>query len=70
MKAKIHSARSKIYLSCDLWTSPNSLAILGVIAHYVDEDRALQHTNLTLKSIIRDHSREQLATAIIEVLTD
>ena len=70
MKAKIHSVRSKIYLSYDLWTSPNSLAILRVIVHYVDEDKALQHTNLTLKSIIRDYTKEQLATAIIEVLTD
>jgi len=70
MKAKIHSARSKIHVSCDLWTSPNSLAILGVIAHYVDEDGNLQHTNLALKSIIGDHTGEHLATAILEVLDD
>ena len=68
MKSKIHSARSKIHISCDLWTSPNSLAILGVIAHYIDKDGALQHTNLALKIIIGEHTGEQLATAIIKVL--
>ena len=70
MKAKIQSARSKIHISCDVWTSPNSLAILGVIAHYIDEEGTLQHTNLALKSIIGDHTGESLAVAIIEVLED
>jgi hypothetical protein len=38
----IHSARSKIHISCDLWMSSNSLAILGVVAHFVTEDGNLQ----------------------------
>jgi len=70
MKSKIHLAQSKIHLSYDLWTSPNSLAILRVIAHYIDKDGTLQYTNLALKSIIGEHTGEQLAAAIIEVLED
>jgi len=46
------------------------LAILGVIAHYIDKDGTLQYTNLALKSIIGEHTGEQLAAAIIKVLED
>jgi hypothetical protein len=28
----LRKARTKIYISCDLWTSPNSKAILGITA--------------------------------------
>jgi hypothetical protein len=38
VKQRIQSAKSRVHISCDLWTSPNSLAILGVVAHYVTED--------------------------------
>ena len=70
MKAKIQSVRSKIYISYDIWILPNSLAILSVITHYIDEEGTLQYTNLALKSIIGDYTRESLVTAIIEVLKD
>ncbi|KFA45512.1 hypothetical protein S40293_10332 [Stachybotrys chartarum IBT 40293] len=30
VKQRIQSAKSRIHISCDLWTSPNSLAILGI----------------------------------------
>ena len=32
IKATLQKARSKIHISCDLWTSPNSLTILGITA--------------------------------------
>ncbi|KAI8412279.1 hypothetical protein FOFC_08909 [Fusarium oxysporum] len=34
-----------------LYTSPNSLAILGVVAHYITEDGQLEHHVLALKDI-------------------
>ena len=70
IKTRIQSARSKIHISCDLWTSPNSLAILGVTAHFVSKDKSFQHCTLTLKDIIRDYTNEHLQEAILEVLTD
>src|SRR6266487_5328499 len=70
MIQQIQSAWSKIHISCDLWTSPNSLAILGIIAHFIDEEGTLQHATLALKDIIGDHSGEHLAEAIIEVLDE
>ncbi|KAF5981722.1 ribonuclease H-like protein [Fusarium bulbicola] len=51
VKQRIQSAKSRIHISCDLWTSPNSLAILGVVGHYVTEDGQLEHHILALKDI-------------------
>ncbi|WKT54430.1 hypothetical protein QSH57_005014 [Fusarium oxysporum f. sp. vasinfectum] len=51
VKQRIQSAKSRIHISYDLWTSPNSLAILGVVAHCVTEDGQLEHHVLALKDI-------------------
>jgi hypothetical protein len=64
------SERSKIHISCDLWTSSNSLAILGVVAHFVTEDGRLQRCVLALKDIIGKHTGENLAQAMVEVLEE
>ena len=37
LKEELQRAASMIHFSFDLWTSPNYLALLGVVAHYVDE---------------------------------
>jgi hypothetical protein len=31
----LQAAKSKIHLSCDLWTSPDAIALCGVITHYL-----------------------------------
>ncbi|KAJ6782950.1 hypothetical protein PWT90_08941 [Aphanocladium album] len=51
-------------------TSPNSLAILGVVAHYVTEDGKLEHHTLALKDIDGEHDGSHLAAAIVEVIDD
>ncbi|KJZ74134.1 hypothetical protein HIM_05666 [Hirsutella minnesotensis 3608] len=70
VKQRIQSAKSRIHMSCDLWTSPNSLAILGVVAHYVSEDSQLEHHVLALKDIDGEHDGSHLAAAILEVVDD
>ncbi|CEJ92863.1 Putative Transposase-like protein [[Torrubiella] hemipterigena] len=70
VKQRIQSAKSRIHISCDLWTSPNSLAILGVVAHYVTEDCQLEHHTLALKDIDGDHDGSHLAVAIMDVIDD
>jgi hypothetical protein len=70
MKLKIQSAQSKIHVSCDLWTSPNSLAILGIIAHFIDEEGKLQHCTVALKDILGEHTGESLTKAVLEVLEE
>ncbi|KYK57504.1 putative AC9 transposase [Drechmeria coniospora] len=70
VKQRIQSAKSRIHISCDFWTSPNSLAILGVVAHYVTEDGKLEHCTLALKDIDCEHDGSHLAAAIMEVVDD
>ncbi|OWT42315.1 transposase-like protein [Pochonia chlamydosporia 170] len=70
VKQRIQSAKLRIHISCDLWTSPNSLAILGVVAHYVTEDGKLEHRTLALKDIDGEHDGSHLAAAIMEVVED
>ncbi|RKL11918.1 hypothetical protein BFJ70_g16357 [Fusarium oxysporum] len=69
-KQRIQSAKSRIHISCDLWTSPNSLAILGVVGHYVTEDGQLEHHILALKDIDSEHDGSHLAAAILEVVDE
>jgi len=70
VKQRIQSAKSRIHISCDLWTSPNSLAILGVVGHYVTEDGQLEHHILALKDIDSEHNGSHLAAAILEVVDE
>jgi hypothetical protein len=70
VKQRIQSAKSRIHISCDLWTSPNSLAILGVVGHYVTEDGQLEHHVLALKDIDSEHDGSHLAAAIFEVVDE
>ena len=51
IKQIIQAAKSRIHISCDLWTSPNCLAILGIVSHYVTEDGQLEHHTLALNDI-------------------
>jgi len=51
IKREIQGALSKIHFTVDLWTSPNSLAILGIIAHYMSESGHLDHSVLALQEL-------------------
>jgi hypothetical protein len=37
LKLSLSKANSKINFSFDLWTSPNHKALLGIVAHFIDE---------------------------------
>ena len=46
LKIDFQEARSAISIPLDLWTSPNSHAVLGVVAHFID--RRGRHRNVVL----------------------
>lgn len=48
-------AKSMIHFSFDLWTSPNHLALLGILAHYVDEYGQNQSVCAFLYMVIWHH---------------
>ena len=65
----LQSAASSIHLTCDAWTSSNSLALLGVVSHFVNESGALRTVLLALKELEGKHSGENMAVIILDVLS-
>jgi len=51
-------ARSLIHFTMDLWTSLNHLALLGIVAHFVDSTGYLNRALLALREIEGVHSGE------------
>jgi hypothetical protein len=51
IRLRLHSSRSKIHVSLDIWTLPNSIPILAIIAYYISEDNKLESSLLALKEI-------------------
>ena len=70
IKLLLHSARFKIHISLDIWTSLNTLPILGIVAHYISEDNELEHAVLAMKEIQGSHEGENVAPIVLEVLED
>ena len=65
IRLRLHSSRSKIHVSLDIWTSPNAIPILAIIAHYISKDNKLESSLLALKEIEGLHKGDNI-TPIIE----
>ena len=70
IKSRLHSALTDIHISCDLWTSPNCLPIFGLVSHYISKDGQLESATLALIDIDGEHSGENLARYLQEVVED
>jgi hypothetical protein len=72
------SARSKIInmlssvthisITCDGWTSPTNVSMLGVTAHWITDDFELRGITLALKPIEGPHTGSNLASLLKNVL--
>jgi hypothetical protein len=60
-------AKSRIHLSFDLWTSPNSLSIIAVVAHYMGDDYTVQTRLIALKRLQGFHSSENMAECLLKI---
>jgi hypothetical protein len=49
VKESIANGRSKIVLSLDSWSAPNKLSLLGVVGHWLDDERNLKTALLGLR---------------------
>jgi hypothetical protein len=56
IKVEVQLALSKVHFTIDLWTSPNSLVIIGMIAHYIIDSSYLEHSILALQELDGEHS--------------
>ena len=70
IKTMISRLKSNIHLSFDLWTLDNSLALLGVVAHFVDKDYQLRTIMLALRRITGSYSGENLAYTLEQIIEE
>jgi len=70
VKKNVSEAQSKIYISCDLWTSINDLLILIVIFYYVDKNGNIRRTIISIKEVDGSHIRENLSVLILIVIKE
>lgn len=61
---------SSIHLSFDLWTSPNNLALLAVVAYWLNEEGTLNHALLGLRRLLGAHSGENQGSVVWAVIKD
>jgi hypothetical protein len=59
---------SKIHISCDMWSSPNGYAFLGIVGHWCDIDHNLQTALLALPRVTGAHSGVNIAAALVTAL--
>jgi hypothetical protein len=70
IKARLHNAKTRIHISLDIWTSPSNKPILGVVAHYIAEDRILEKSVLAMREIEGAHDGENIALVVMKVISD
>lgn len=69
MSDALRGARTRINLSFDLWTSPGRrLSLLGLVAHYLDDQWRPQTVLLALPSMYGSHTGVNIATSISKIL--
>ena len=70
VKDELARSLSKIHVSFDLWTAPNTIAILGVVVHYLASDLKARSLLIGLKEVEGSHSGENIAATVLPVLQD
>jgi hypothetical protein len=68
IKEEMRTSISGIYISFDIWTSPNYLAMLSVFAHYLDKGGARRSRLFGFKRVLGAHTGENQAALIVETL--
>ena len=70
LRKELKRARSNIHLSFDLWTSPNCLAIIGIVSHFIDSKGCRQSKLLAIRQLKGEHSGENIAGAVLKVISE
>lgn len=71
--ARIHlshtlSSVDHISITCDAWTSPSSVPMLGITAHWLTEEFAMKSVVLALKEIDGSHTGKNMASLVKHTL--
>lgn len=70
IRTMISRSKSNIHLSFDMWTSNNSLALLGVCAHFVDEYYNIRTVMIAFRCIKRSHTGENIAHTLEQIIKE
>jgi hypothetical protein len=70
IKAELAVAKSRIHISFDLWTSPNSKGLVGVVFHYLDQDLKVRSLLAGMRRVKGAHSGENIAEAVIPIIKE
>jgi hypothetical protein len=68
IKKELATARTRIHVSFDLWTSPNSKGLIGVIFHYLDKNLKACSLLVGMKRLKGAHTGENIAEVVIPIL--
>ena len=64
------SIESRISISLDGWTSPNNIAFVGIVAHFIDNDFVLRSEVLGFDVIQGSHTGATYADLVWQVLEE
>ena len=70
VRKKLQSALSSIHISVDIWTSPNKLLLLAVVADFIDCIEEKHIKALLALPPVKGHSGQMQFTALLPVLQD
>jgi hypothetical protein len=70
LRRELRAARSNIHISFDLWTSPNTYAIMAIVAHYIDSNGKRQAKLFALRSLDGEYTGENMATLLLKVFME
>ena len=68
VRGMIATARSRIHISFDLWTSPNGLAIVAAITHFIGLRNEAHSVLIGIKRIVTRHCGVFIGNAILPIL--
>jgi hypothetical protein len=70
VKDELGLAKSMIHISLDMWTSPNSLGFIVLVAHFLDKDLKNRSVLIGMRRVRGSHSGENIAESVIPILEE
>src|SRR6266850_6839217 len=70
IKKMLHLSKSLVHFSFDMWTSPNYMSMIAVIAHFASHTGEAKDCLLGLRRVQGSHSGENMAHSIINVIDE
>ena len=59
---------SDTYITCDMWTSPNNLEVLAIIAYFTSEKLQYQTITLALVELEGEHTGRNMASVVLQTV--